>query len=98
MLWLHPGPILLCARRDTGNLMFFFIIAKNKNSTLLSFLCRPFSGKYLRKKDEGIYTCLVCDNPLFNSEDKFDTHCGWPAFSDVIAQGKVTVKKDFSAG
>ena len=49
-------------------------------------------------KDDGIYTCLVCENPLFNSDDKFNTNCGWPAFSDVITQGKVTVKNDFSAG
>ena len=49
-------------------------------------------------KDDGIYTCVVCENPLFKSEQKFQTMCGWPSFSDVIAHGKVTVKKDTSHG
>ena len=59
---------------------------------------RPFSGKYVHVKDDGIYTCVVCENPLFRSEQKFQTMCGWPSFSDVIAHGKVTVKKDTSHG
>ena len=59
---------------------------------------RPFSGKYLRQKEEGIYVCIVCDNPLFHSDHKYETMCGWPSFTDVITQGKVTVKKDTSHG
>ena len=62
------------------------------------FVFRAFSGKYVRMKDEGVYTCIICDNPLFRSEQKYDTMCGWPAFQDVIAQGKVTLKKDGSHG
>lgn len=57
---------------------------------------RPFSGKFLRQKDEGMYTCVVCGNDLFRSDQKFESGCGWPAFSDVIAHGKVTVKRDTS--
>ena len=49
-------------------------------------------------KDEGLYVCVVCENPLFTSDAKFDSGCGWPSFSDVIAQGKVTVKRDTSHG
>ncbi|KAI0240288.1 Methionine-R-sulfoxide reductase B3 [Lamellibrachia satsuma] len=59
---------------------------------------RPFSGKFVHMKEDGIYTCIVCDNPLFKSDQKFDTMCGWPSFSDVIAHGKVTVKRDTSHG
>ena len=49
-------------------------------------------------KDEGVYVCIICDNPLFKSDCKYDTMCGWPAFNDVIAQGKVTLKKDTAHG
>lgn len=59
---------------------------------------RGYSGKYLRTKDDGLYSCVVCENPLFSSDEKYDSHCGWPAFRDVIAQGKVTCKRDASHG
>lgn len=40
----------------------------------------PFSGKYVETKEEGIYVCKVCENPLFSSEAKFDSGTGWPSF------------------
>ncbi len=45
---------------------------------------RAFSGKYVHTKEDGIYTCKVCDTPLYRSGDKFDSHCGWPSFDDAI--------------
>lgn len=58
----------------------------------------PFSGKYVHAKEDGIYRCAACGQPLFSSEMKFESGSGWPSFWDVLESGRVELHRDFSHG
>ena len=49
---------------------------------------RAFSGVYWDCHDEGTYRCVVCDEPLFDSNTKFESGSGWPSFWDVMEDRK----------
>lgn len=57
----------------------------------------PFSGEYDQLFKEGTYACAACETVLFDSDKKFDAHCGWPSFYDA-KPGKVIFHDDTSGG
>jgi peptide-methionine (R)-S-oxide reductase len=59
---------------------------------------RAFTGRLLHNKDQGIYTCVVCDAALFASETKYDSGSGWPSFWLPLAGDRVETHRDVSHG
>lgn len=59
---------------------------------------RAFTGKYWDNKKDGIYNCICCDLPLFDSETKFKSGTGWPSFWEKIAPDHVESEIDNSHG
>ncbi|MDE0966836.1 MAG: peptide-methionine (R)-S-oxide reductase MsrB [Flavobacteriaceae bacterium] len=57
----------------------------------------PGSGEYNIHMKEGVYNCKGCNNPLFTSDQKFESDCGWPSFDNAI-EGSVEYKKDNTLG
>ncbi len=57
---------------------------------------RAFAGEYYDLKEEGLYRCAGCGNPLFSSEHKFDSGTGWPSFYKPLAEKSVGTRPEES--
>jgi len=59
---------------------------------------RPFTGEYHDSKEPGVYQCVCCGTPLFDSDAKFDSGCGWPSYFQPLNAEVITELEDFSHG
>jgi peptide-methionine (R)-S-oxide reductase len=59
---------------------------------------RAFTGKYWDHHEAGIYTCVCCNTPLFRSDAKFESGCGWPSYFEALDPANVTEKVDRTHG
>ena len=65
-----------------------FKVCRNKGTE------QAFSGKYWETKEAGVYHCVCCQNPLFDSIAKFDSGTGWPSFYQPMEQGGIAEEED----
>lgn len=59
---------------------------------------RPFTGEYCDNHDDGEYRCVCCGQPLFSSDDKFDSGSGWPSYVRPVEQEAIDEHKDRTLG
>lgn len=76
---------------------------KKKLTSEAFYVCRqngteaPFSGKYYEHNENGVYKCICCDKPLFESYSKFNSGTGWPSYYESV-EDAITEIKDTSHG
>ena len=57
---------------------------------------RPFTGEYWNTEEKGVYRCVCCGTPLFDSDSKYDAGCGWPSFTAPVAGEAIREEEDRS--
>jgi len=59
---------------------------------------RPWTSKFEESKEVGTYYCAACGNPLFKSDTKFESGCGWPSFYQPVTKGSIIYSPDNTHG
>ncbi len=59
---------------------------------------RPFTGEFNEHFEDGVYHCVCCDHPLFDSSSKFHSGCGWPSYHGELEEAGIKQRSDTSLG
>lgn len=94
---VEPEPIIMSAADTTGRTTaaakYNLLTPAEERVILHKGTERPYTGELYQNKAAGTYVCRRCNTALYRSEDKFESHCGWPSFDDEI-DGAVDQKLD----
>ena len=93
LFFVIPLSVLSQAKKD----FFKDLTAKERNVIVNKGTEYPYTGKYNKHFEKGVYHCKACDSPLYNSNSKFESNCGWPSFDDEIKDA-VTRHPDYKLG
>jgi len=87
-------PVYLVAQDNTVKDRGFFDALTNAERKIIvnRGTERAFSGDYVDLYESGLYVCKACNNPLFESESKFKSNCGWPSFDDEINNSLIRIQ------
>ncbi len=87
-------PVYLVAQDNTvKDKDFFGALTKAEREIIVNKGTeRAFSGNYVDLYESGLYVCKACNNPLFESESKFKSNCGWPSFDDEIKNSLIRIQ------
>jgi peptide-methionine (R)-S-oxide reductase len=78
-------------KKTTGNMEWNKLTKEEEDVIVRKGTEYPGTGKLLNNKGEGTYVCRRCNAPLYRSDSKFDSHCGWPSFDDEIKGAVVRI-------
>jgi peptide methionine sulfoxide reductase msrA/msrB len=84
-LLLFVAFVTIIGANELPKLKLNKLTEQEKSVILYKVTERPFSGKYYKFNEKGVYLCKHCNAPLYKSDNKFDAHCGWPSFDDAIS-------------
>ena len=76
--------LFIMAQKDSSDVKLNKLTGFEKYVIIYKGTEKPYSGKYENFSEPGTYVCKQCDAPLYKSDDKFNSHCGWPSFDDEI--------------
>ena len=84
-------------QKDDKNIFFSNLNQEEREIIVHKGTENPFSGEYNDHFDAGIFICRACKSPLYESNTKFNSGCGWPSFDDAI-EGSISTNEDLSGG